>query len=410
MHLRVDSQPQNTAFMSTPRLVADIYPGYNGSSLQNFLAVGNTLFFSAFDGSSGIELWKSNGTAASTRRVKDINPGGSSFPRELTAVGDTLFFKALAPVSGAELWKSNGTSAGTKIVKDLIPGLQIFPEPITLAAVGNSVFFGVKGYSGSALFKSDGTSAGTKLVKSDVYIAGDKSADGAPFAAAVKRTLFFSGSDGRTGLELWRSNGTSAGTRLVREIRPGLRGSEPRELTSVGNTLFFTANDGKTGRELWKSDGTSKGTTRVKDILTGFSAGSPLSSEPQELTRVGNTLFFTVNDGITGRELWKSDGTSKGTTLVANIANPVVNGTSYPGDSSNPSGLTAVGNTLFFTADGGDKGVGLWKSDGTAAGTVFVSELVPSSSKELTAVGRTLFFPQSNDDKGLELWALDVTL
>ena len=178
----------------------------------------------------------------------------------------------------------------------------------------------------------------------------------------------------------------------------------------MGNTLFFTANDGKTGRELWKSDGTSKGTTRVKDILTGFSAGSPLSSEPQELTAVGNTLFFTVNDGITGRELWKSDGTSKGTTLVANIANPVVNGTSYPGDSSNPSGLTAVGNTLFFTADGGDKGVGLWKSDGTAAGTVFVSELVPSSSKELTAVGRTLFFPQSNDDKGLELWALDVTL
>lgn len=397
--------------MSTPRFVADIYPGPNGSYLGKFRAVGSTLFFLATDGKTGLELWKSNGTAAGTMLVKDINPGGSSFADELTAVGDTLFFKALAPETGREVWKSNGTSAGTKIVKDLIPGLQIFPEPYTLAAVGNSVFFRVAGYSGSALFKSDGTSAGTKMVKSDVYVAGkDKSADGAPFAAAVKRTLFFSGSDGGTGLELWRSNGTSAGTRLVREIRPGLLGSEPRELTSVGNTLFFTANDGKTGRELWKSDGTSKGTTRVKDILTGFSAGSPLSSEPQELTAVGNTLFFTVNDGITGRELWKSDGTSKGTTLVANIANPVVNGTSYPGDSSNPSGLTAVGNTLFFTADGGDKGVGLWKSDGTAAGTVFVSELVPSSSKELTAVGRTLFFPQSNDDKGLELWALDVTL
>ena len=344
--------------MSTPRFVADIYPGPNGSYLGKFRAVGSTLFFLATDGKTGLELWKSNGTAAGTMLVKDINPGGSSFADELTAVGDTLFFKALAPETGREVWKSNGTSAGTKIVKDLIPGLQIFPEPYTLAAVGNSVFFRVAGYSGSALFKSNGTSAGTKLVKSNVYVAGkDKSGDGAPFAAAVKRTLFFSGSDGGTGLELWRSNGTSAGTRLVREIRPGLLGSEPRELTSVGNTLFFTANDGKTGRELWKSD-----------------------------------------------------GTSKGTTLVANIANPVVNGTSYPGVSSNPSGLTAIGNTLFFTADGGDKGVGLWKSDGTAAGTVFVSDFVPSSSQELTAVGRTLFFPQTTDDKGFELWALDVTL
>jgi ELWxxDGT repeat protein len=395
--------------MSTPRLVADIYPGYNGSSVKNFRAVGSTLFFLATDGLTGLELWKSNGTAAGTKLVKDINPGGSSFADELTAVGDTLFFTALAPVSGSELWKSNGTSSGTKIVKDLWPEL-ISSGTSTLTAVGNSLFFRATDGKNGGLWKSDGTSAGTKLVRANLGIASKSYDVGPPFAAAVKRTLFFSASDGSTGLELWRSNGTSAGTRLVREIRPGLLGSEPRELTSVGNTLFFTANDGKTGRELWKSDGTSKGTTRVKDILTGFSAGSPLSSEPQELTAVGNTLFFTVNDGITGRELWKSDGTSKGTTLVANIANPVVNGTSYPGDSSNPSGLTAVGNTLFFTADGGDKGVGLWKSDGTAAGTVFVSELVPSSSKELTAVGRTLFFPQSNDDKGLELWALDVTL
>jgi ELWxxDGT repeat protein len=342
--------------MSTPRLVADIYPGYNGSSVKNFRAVGSTLFFLATDGLTGLELWKSNGTAAGTKLVKDINPGGSSFADELTAVGDTLFFTALAPVSGSELWKSNGTSSGTKIVKDLWPEL-ISSGTSTLTAVGNSLFFRATDGKNGGLWKSDGTSAGTKLVRANLGIASKSYDVGPPFAAAVKRTLFFSASDGSTGLELWRSNGTSAGTRLVREIRPGLLGSEPRELTSVGNTLFFTANDGKTGRELWKSD-----------------------------------------------------GTSKGTTLVANIANPVVNGTSYPGDSSNPSGLTAVGNTLFFTADGGDKGVGLWKSDGTAAGTVFVSELVPSSSKELTAVGRTLFFPQSNDDKGLELWALDVTL
>lgn len=396
--------------MRQPRLVADIYPGYNGSSLKNFRAVGDTLYFSAFDGISGFELWKSNGTSTGTRLVKDINPGGSSFPDDLTAVGDTLFFKAIGNGTGAELWRSNGSSAGTKIVKDLLPGL-FSSGASTLTAVGDSLFFRATDGKTNGLWKSDGTSAGTKLVSGNLIVASKSYNVGAPFAAAVKSTLFFSGSDGRAGLELWKSNGTSAGTKFVREIRAGALGSEPQELTGVGDTLFFTANDGSTGRELWKSDGTSQGTIRVKDILTGFSAGSPLSSEPLELTAVGNTLFFTANDGITGRELWKSDGTPAGTTLVADIANPVVNGTSYPGVPSNPRELTAVGDTLFFTADGGDRGRGLWRSDGTSAGTVFVSDLGATGTaiSELTAVGRTLFFSHSAEGKGFELWALDVT-
>lgn len=391
--------------MRTPRLVADIYPGSNGSSLRNFRAVGRTLFFSAFDGRTGVELWKSNGTAAGTKLVKDINPGGgqrgSSFPGELTAVGNTLFFTALAPISGSELWKSNGTSSGTKIVKDIWPEL-ISSGASTLTAVGKSLFFRATDGKNDGLWKSDGTSAGTKLVRANLAIARSGFIVGPPFAAAVKRTLFFSGSDGGSGLELWKSNGTSAGTKLVREIRPGLLGSEPRELTRVGNMLFFTANDGITGRELWKSDGTREGTTRVRDILTGFFAGSPLSSEPLDLTAVGDTLFFSARDQSGGRELWKSDGTPAGTSRVADI---------LPGNnSSDPRELTAVGNTLFFTANGEDRGRGLWKSNGTAAGTVFVSDLGATGTaiSELTAMGRTLFFSRSANDKGFELWALDV--
>jgi ELWxxDGT repeat protein len=83
-------------------------------------------------------------------------------------------------------------------------------------------------------------------------------------------------------------------------------------MVNVNGTLFFTAFD-SAGAELWKSDGTSTGTVLVKDIhLTG-------SSQPRSLTDMNGTLFFTANDGVNGYELWKSDGTSSGTVLVKDV-------------------------------------------------------------------------------------------
>jgi ELWxxDGT repeat protein len=102
---------------------------------------------------------------------------------------------------------------------------------------------------------------------------------------------------------------------LVKDIRPGAFNSYPGSLTALGNTLFFSANEGVNGRELWKSDGTAAGTVLVKDInLT-----NPFGSSPSNLTAVGSTLYFTADEGVNGRELWKSDGTAAGTVLVRDI-------------------------------------------------------------------------------------------
>jgi ELWxxDGT repeat protein len=226
----------------------------------------------------------------------------------------------------------------------------------------------------------------------------------------VGRTLFFTADDGIHGRELWKSNGTKAGTVLVKDIYPGTGGEydpSPDSLTRVGGTLFFTADDGTHGPELWKSDGTRSGTVLVKDIAPRATGDGPgYGRAPGSLTAVGGTLFFTVDDGTHGRELWKSNGTKAGTVLVKDIEH-IDNG--YGG----PSDLTAVGGTVFFNADNGTHGSELWKSNGTKAGTVLVKDIHPgpygSYASALTESGGNVFFTARDGTHGPELWKSNGT-
>ena len=173
----------------------------------------------------------------------------------------------------------------------------------------------------------------------------------------------------------------AADTPLRLDIYPGPAGSYPEEMVSVNETLFFTANNGRHGRELWKSDGTPAGTVRVADIFAGRG-----SSHPQHLTSVGDTVYFTADDGVRGRELWKSDGTVAGTVLVKDVTPGIDSVFDRMDEAQEPFGMVAMRGTLFFNLRGA-----LWRSDGTDAGTVAV-RVTGNVISSLTVLGDSLFF------------------
>src|SRR5690606_9583142 len=100
--------------------------------------------------------------------------------------------------------------------------------------------------------------------------------------------------DGTHGRELWRSDGTEAGTVMVKDINPGGQGSAPAGVYAAGNVLYFSADDGVHGQELWRSAGTAATTILLSDIHP--SAGS----DPQSMRLLGSTLLFSADDGSSG--------------------------------------------------------------------------------------------------------------
>jgi ELWxxDGT repeat protein/VCBS repeat-containing protein len=381
-------------------LVKDINLGSGSSNPTNITVSGATIYFTASDGTTGTELWKSDGTVAGTVMVKDISSGAtSSNPTNLTMVGSTLYFSATDSSQGTELWKSNGTAAGTVLVKDITIGSGS-SSPANFAVLNGTLYFSATdGTNDIQLWKSDGTSLGTSLVK----VINTTNDSNPANLTVIGSTLYFSAIDGTTGnkhgIELWKSDGTAAGTLMVSDILSGKNSSSPSNLTAIGTTLYFTATDGTAGVELWKSDGTAAGTVIVKNINPGVGSSSPAS-----LINISGTLYFSATDGSTGVELWKSDGTTAGTVVVKDI--------SSGSTSSNPTNFTNLNGTLYFIATNAASGTELWVSDGTSTGTALVQDVRTgtgsSSPTELTAAGTTLFFSATDGSTGVELWVYDT--
>lgn len=406
--------------------------------------------------------------------VKDIFAGNSFYPpKELSELNGTLLFTTDAPAgSVSSFWKSDGTLAGTTIIgtfgtdqrvsfskkfNNLIyfnvgkngavqslwvtdgNGVYLVKSLGSTSATGemtvfkNALYFNTSSLFATGIHKSDGTAAGTVGFGNI----------GATSPLVVSGTnMYFTTYVANVGNELWKTDGTVAGTVMVKDICPGSVDGQITQMTDVNGILFFMANNGVNGNELWKSDGTAAGTVMVKDITAGgiyshsilnyltnvngilyFTKGNyelwktdgtdagtvlvrPSSSiSPTNLINVNGTLYFECGTLASGAEICKSDGTTAGTVMVKDIN---VNGTGY-GGFINPY---VVGQNVYFRAQNGTNGYELWKSDGTEAGTQMVYDtnvgLADFNPEKLTKAGNKLFMAGQTAAEGMELFVYTI--
>ncbi|WP_420588533.1 ELWxxDGT repeat protein [Bacterioplanoides sp.] len=229
-------------------------------------------------------------------------------------------------------------------------------------------------------------------------------------ATAFSGLLFSATGDINQGAELWASDGTEAGTRLIKDLNEA-GSSNPHNFVKAGNVHFFVASNNVNGKELWKTDGTAAGTTLVKDIHPSGDAN------PALLTALGSKLIFVASDD-TDRAIWVSDGTADGTVRVTNGSTGVKPGV--------PSEMVAFNNKVYFAA--GAEGTiqsELWSTDGTTAGTQLhrvnpnrmpsdglpagiVTPYIGASIRQMVANDNSLFFIGNNGAVNANFAALRI--
>lgn len=268
--------------------------------------------------------------------------------------------------------------------------------------------------------------------------------DGALDLVVAGDTLYFLRHLDETGYELWATGGTRKSTRLVKDINPGPRSSNPQHLVALGARVVFQADDGVHGRELWASDGTEKGTVLVKDLLAGPGEGQPTLYPGAE-----GLVYFSAIAGPKRTGWWKTDGTADGTVLLQETAEKL---RLEPGDekywsagfrlwrdeakhtwlmhkelppstwrkvkdlgvAERVTGVTAAGARTYFALHEG-VATTLWVSDGTADGTRPLASLPCGEGCRAPGVtgfsgcGHDLFVIDSPFNDGATAWASDGT-
>ena len=396
-------------------LVQDILVGSASSSPSDFFQFKNDLYFTDST-ASGRQLYKITGSNGSVAPFKTFNQTGNSFSNsngDFFSNNNLMYFTA-DDGSGTALWVSDGTAANTK---KLTIGNTTFGE---FAHLGNLVIFTITTPFPNyfmEIWKTDGTTT-TKIQSFNTPLSGF----GGFGLLNFNNKIYFAGTDGN-GTELWSTDGATA--TMVKDINKGPDNSSPELFNAVfiGNKFIFSATD-TSGTELWTSDGTENGTSMLKNINTKGGSNPVLFPVINYDNIVKNTnsgfifdfyqrnslfngsIFFSADDGTNGTQLWKTNGTAAGTVMVSNNLGSTgsINGSYY---------YTKQG--LYFSANDGTRGTEPWFSDGTTANTNIVEDLIQgagSSDPEFSFIYKNnLFFTGNygNSNTGYNLYKIDAT-
>ena len=360
------------------------------SNPSGFTIYNNELYFAA-DGGTGLEVWKTDGTAGGTVMAHNVNtdPDPSpSAPSNFTVYDGMLYFSATGTNAiNREVWYSDGTT---------LTSLEInatgSAEPDHFTVFNGKLFFSaIDGTDGTQLWSFDG------FTKTELTTANPTKGINPIHFKEYNSKLYFAASDGINGVELWETDGTAANTTMVLpEINSG-GDSSPEELAVYNGSLYFSAADSAAnGTEFWSFDGTTF------QMIENINTTASISSSPGDITTYNGRMYFRADNGTEGSELWASYGTTASTTLFADI---------NPGSAgSYPASLRVYLNRLFFRAYDGTHGEELWVTDGTSAGTKMVCDIVPGigsfSPSELTVYNGRLYFSATYPLGNNELWVL----
>lgn len=202
---------------------------------------------------------------------------------------------------------------------------------------------------------------------------------------------------------LWRTDGANTELLTPDWIPSGSQGDQPRELKTYNDKLIMSAKIKEPGafyHELCEFD-EEQGVTNIRNIYDGG------ASDPKNFIELNDKLYFSAEDGNKGRELWRTDGTEMGTILVKDIE--------YGYNSSHPYNFTKFDNKIFFTATNGitNSGTELWVTDGSESGTQMLKDINPGASPSFpggfTEFKGKLYFYANDGTNGNELWVTDGT-
>ncbi len=360
----------------------------------------------------GVELWTVGPGESAATLVRDIYPGGgnattgSPVSMTMADMGEFVLFFADNGTLGLELWRTDGTAQGTSLVRDIAPGpgssISPFGNPAPYLPVRDGYAYFVAADSGSnyEVWRSDGSAQGTQLV-SDVYLGAASSQPN--YFAVLPDVVLFRAFTPSNGPELYRTDGTPAGTSILREFVSGAGGiSLSQPPATLNGRAYFNAPTTSQGEELWVTDGTSEGTLLAADVVPGFN-----SSRPRGFAATPSAgLFFTAMSPDVGAEPYRLLPGSTVAELVANAA-PDVGG-------SVPTSVTADGSRIYFAARGdGQVGDFLWRTDGDAISTHVVPFGIGTAARNPRSLksydGSLYFAANGNDSAGVELWRTNLS-
>lgn len=338
-------------------------------------------------------------SAGAQEKLTDINEDipRSSFPRQFFSFNNDIYFLANTQETGTEIWKSDGTSGATSLLKDIKIGAGSSFISKFIEHNGKMYFIADDGIYANQLWVTDGTTHGTKRVTRNISAPADQITSNGEFIFYLKKSGAF--------LQVWKTDGTEAGTFMVKGDIPSV--NQPANLTSASGLVFFSAQDPTSSNtKVWRSDGTEAGTFPVISNIDGNGAESGGTAHPYPFFEYNGTMYFIARDIYQNPMigLYKSDGTVAGTSRVSglDIGHELV----AFSDIIEHSGKMYFS---FFKRDSNN--LSIWKSDGTQGNTREIYAYTASgyfATSTLCPSGQYLFFTSGNANNGTSLIKLNT--